>query len=91
MCKKIPKDLQKNIFSYIYFTTETAEIIKNIISVYQEDHCWSYTKQAKFYYIKNILPFNYYVFNSKNEPEEYLYGPKYYDSKIPFKVEDDEI
>lgn len=88
---KFPKEIQKYIFKYISLKTESANLINNIILVYNLDHNWSYTKLAKLYYIKNILEFHYYVFDSLTDPYEYLYGPKYYDSSEKFYIEDDSI
>ena len=77
--KQIPKELQKYIISYLSFQTETAKLIQNISKYYEIDHSWPWTKSFRKYYIKNIIPFYIYVFDSKSEPEEYEYGPLFYD------------
>lgn len=77
--KQIPKDLQKYILSYLSLRTETAKLIQNISKFYEIDHSWAWTISCRKYYIKNIIPFYVYVFDSKSDPEEYQFGPLYYD------------
>jgi len=86
---KFPKEIQKYIFKFISLKTNSANLINNIILFYNLDHNWSLTKLFKLYYIKNILSFQDYVFDSLIDPHEYLYGPSYYDSTETFYIEDD--
>ncbi len=52
-----------------------ALIIKEVIECYEKDHSWYFTKMCKLYYIKNIMGFASYYFQSKIDPWEWEYGP----------------
>lgn len=86
---KFPKYIQKYIFTYVSLQTNSGKLIQNIIDTYDKDHCWHHTKRAKLYFIKNILPFYYYVFDSMAEPHEYQYGSHHYDNDNYYKIEND--
>lgn len=81
----LPLELQKMIFYFIPLTsvrTNEAKLIGNVISVYSIDHDPDLTKMAKMYYIKNIMPFWAYVFETLYR-EEYCgcnYGREEYDT-----------
>ena len=76
----------------------TAKVIRQIIDIYQIDR--KYTKRYNMYYIKNTLSFVEYIYDSIYSPEDYEYGPNWYnegklikinyDSEYEDEYEDDE-
>lgn len=79
---KLPYVLQRIIFYFIpldLLLSNETKLIKNIISVYNIDHDPDLTKRVGFYYIKNIMDFQDYVFYSLSiyGNEDRYYGPKY--------------
>ena len=81
----LPCELKKIIFYFIPLNsirTNEAKLIGNIISVYNIDHNYDYTKMAKMYYIKNIMPFYDYVFMTlyEDEYDRCDYGREEYDT-----------
>lgn len=85
--KLLPKELSKQILSFISpedFMSNETKLMKNVISVYNIDHDPDLTKQAKMYYIKNIMSFNNYVFATLYDDsycdEGCIYGKATYDT-----------
>ncbi len=84
----LPIELRKIIMSFISyedFISNETKLIKNVISVYNIDHDPDFTKQAKLYYIKNIISFKNYVFktlyeNSYEDDYGCIYGKHSYDT-----------
>jgi hypothetical protein len=71
----LPLEIQSIIFYFIP-TVGTAKVIKNVIDIYQKDR--KYTKRYNMYYIKNTLSFLDYIYDSNYNPDEYEYGPLFY-------------
>lgn len=71
MLSNLPIEIVGKIF--LYMRCPVAQLIKNEIEIYEEDHNWQYTKIYKMFYIKNILPFDSYYFDK-------IIDPYYYDS-----------
>ena len=69
MLSNLPIEIVRKIF--LYMRCPVAEVIKNEIEIYEDDHNWEYTKIYKMYYIKNILPFYCYYFDKKVDPYYY--------------------
>ena len=80
----LPLELQKIIFYFIPLTsirTNQAKLIGNIMDVYSIDHDPDLTKIYRVYYIKNIMSFSRYVFDTLYR-EQYcgcIYGREEYD------------
>ena len=83
--RNLPYELKSIIFYFIPLSsirTNEAKLIGNVIDVYSIDHDPDLTKMAKMYYIKNIMPFWAYVFETLYR-EEYCgcdYGREEYDT-----------
>jgi len=70
--RSLPIELRRVIFYFIplkVMRSNETRLIKNVIDVYSIDHDEDLTKQARMYYIKNIIPFWAYVFNTLHEDE----------------------
>jgi hypothetical protein len=81
----LPLALQKCIFYFIPLTsirTNEAKLINNIINIYGMDHDPVLTNYTKKYYIKNILSFSSYVFNTihRKQYDGCIYGREEYDT-----------
>lgn len=97
----LPLELQRMIFYFIpleIFMKNETKLIKNIIAVYNVDHDPDLTKQAKLYYIKNIMSFSSYVFYTYYEDDYYGcdFGRKEYDtlelsSRVEYELEERKI
>lgn len=81
----LPPEIKSIIFYFIplnILMSDETKLIKNIIDIYNVDHDPDLTKQAKMYYVKNIMSFSYYVFYTKETEGEYygcMYGRSHYD------------
>ena len=90
LISSLPYYIQKIIFYYIpldWHIKGETKLIQNIIRVYNVDHDYDLSKRHKKYYIKNILPFDIYVFRTLRDcPFGYDDGPEfgryYYDNWI---------
>jgi hypothetical protein len=61
----LPLELQRVIFYFIplsFIRSNETKLIKNVIDVYSIDHDPDLTKQARMYYVKNIVQVKYYFF-----------------------------
>ena len=70
--RSLPLELRRVIFYFIplsFMRTNETKLIKNVIDVYSIDHDQDLTRQARMYYIKNIMPFWAYVFSTLHEDE----------------------
>ena len=74
----LPMDLVNYILKFAPIVNPSSKCIKRLIDVYNEDHNWSLTKQYRLYYIKNIMSFECYYWDTRCDPEEYMLGPNEY-------------
>lgn len=77
---KLPADLQSVIFSFVP-PTDTAKIIKKVVDAYEQDHKPELTERYKMYYVKDILSFVDYIYDSNScMGHGYNFGPKSYNN-----------
>ena len=76
-------EIQSIIFYFIP-TMGTAKIMRNIFNIYEIDR--KYTKRYNMYYIKNTLSFVNYIYDSIHNPEDYEYGPNWYNEGKLIKI-----
>jgi hypothetical protein len=89
----LPLEIQSIIFYFIP-TMGTAKIMRNIFDIYEIDR--KYTKRYNMYYIKNTLSFINYIYDSNYVPDEYEYGPLFYNEGKILQInhvqeDDDEV
>ena len=76
----LPVELRLAIFYFIplsHLRSNVTQLIQNVVDVYSMDHDPDLTKQARKYYIKNILSFSTYVFRIY---EGCIFGRNAYDT-----------
>jgi hypothetical protein len=93
--RSLPLELRCAIFYFIplsFIRSNETKLIKNVIDVYSIDHDQDLTRQARKYYIKNIMPFWAYVFSTlyENEYEGCDFGRHEYDTlELSPRIEDE--
>ena len=76
---ELPLEIQSMIFRFVP-PTDSAKVIKKVIDVYKYDHASRLTKQMNLYYVKDILSFVDYIYDSNSMPDDYDFGPESYNN-----------
>lgn len=76
---ELPYEIQ-NIIFYFIPRFGTTQVIRLVIDTYCLDHNYYLTKEYKLFYVKNIISFSEYFYDTKHDDYDYQYGRKYFDS-----------